>query len=386
MELHPAVQPLISELSQVYRELHQCPELQYDLPTTSNFVANYLENLGLEVHRRIGQSGVVAILKGQEGPTLLLRADMDALPIQELNSHNYVSKNLGVMHACGHDAHTTMLLVASKVLAGMRESIKGTVKFCFQPAEEGGHGARAMIKDPSLDLLSSVSEVYAVHLDSKLEVGDYLLSDKFMSCYSDIFSIEVFGKGGHASAPHCTIDPLPASAQLITGLQTIVSRNIDPKYKAVVSTSYVHGGEAYNAIPDSVAIKGSVRSYEPEVKQTIKQRMEEICQGVQSMSRCKVKLNYTNLYFPIVNSARCISNSLEALSKVAHGRRVKEPPMIGEDFSYFTEEREGCYLILGSGNDQIKPALHSANFEIDERVLGVGTSYWVRLIEERLIN
>jgi len=227
-----------------------------------------LQLLNIEVHTNIGNKGVVGVIRG-DGPCFLLRADMDALPVTELIESDYKSQNAGKMHACGHDAHVSMLLIAAKVISRYRERLRGSVKFMFQPAEEGGHGALFMRDDenyPILDAEPRVDEVYAIHMGNLINLGDFNLSEKFMSAYSDGYEITITGKGGHASSPHLCIDPIITTSELVLALQTIISRNVHTKYKAVLSVSFIKGGETFNAISDTCKIGGTLRTYEIEVR------------------------------------------------------------------------------------------------------------------------
>ena len=367
---------LFDEASQIYRHLHQYPEILYDLPITSSFVASYLRSLNLEVQEKIGISGVVATLRGGDGPTILFRADMDALPITEETDHAYKSLTPGRMHACGHDGHITMLLLAAKVLSRC-PALSGTIKFVFQPAEEGGAGARAMREDGVLD---GVSEVYGVHLASPMEVGDYLCNDLYMSCNSDRFQVLVSGKGGHGSAPQSTIDPIPVAAQLILAFNGLATNN---EGTVRIATTIVKTSETFNAIPTDCLIKGCSRSVRSEDREKVKRRMQEICSGIEIMHNVKAKLEYIEVYGAVKNHSDCNRYAIRAMEKITARKRIQRELMIGEDFSYFTDERPGCYILIGC-TDCSSPSMHSKNFWVDEQALLIGITYWVHLAQDRL--
>ena len=386
--IHPKLNELFPELVELRRDFHKHPELMYDLPRTSKKVAEYLRTLNIEVVENVAQSGVVGIIR-KPGPCILLRADMDALPITEDLQTDYTSVHPGRKHACGHDAHTAMLLVAAKVIAANSEELKGSVKFCFQPAEEGGNGAKAMIEDSNYRVLENpdVSEVYGIHVTNALPIGDIWLSEKYMSCDVDFFTIKIRGKGGHASTPHLCIDPLVTGSHLVLELQRIVAREVNPKHQAVVSVTCFKGGEAYNAIPEHCEIRGTTRCYEKEVKELIDSRMQEICNGVGRSSGCEVELIFHRLYDPITNDPDCIQKTLDTYRAISPNfEKETSNPMIGEDFSEFTKVKPGCFYMLGCATEEKNAHLHTAQFDIEERAMLIGASYWVKLVENLLIN
>ena len=380
----PEVLSLFEEMRDLRHQLHQCPEILFDLPKTSSLVSTYLQSLPIELYTNIGQSGVVGILRN-EGPCILLRADMDALNITEVIQTPIISKHPGKMHACGHDGHMAMLLIAAKVLSQV--PLKGSVKFVFQPAEEGGHGAREMINDKNYPVMQNpgVDQVYGIHITNGALLGDFVAAPKYASCDSSYFSIEVIGKGGHASTPFLTIDPISAGTHLVVALQTIVSMNIDPERKVVVSVTMIHSGEVFNAIPDRCVINGTIRSFEPEVKARVQQRISELCEGVEKGFRCNVKCEFTDYYSPVINDEQCVENSVNAFMKVSkNANRSFSSPMIGEDFFYFSQEKPGSFIMLGCATPEKQASLHSASFDFDERAMLIGASYWVQLVKELL--
>ncbi|OMJ87282.1 hypothetical protein SteCoe_11052 [Stentor coeruleus] len=377
--IHPEVQELFDELVSLRRQIHMNPELLYDLPITSKLVSDYLTSLGIEVHTQVGISGVVGVINNANGPCILLRADMDCLPIDEANNIPYKSKITGKMHACGHDSHTAMLMVAAKVISRHRNQLKGSVKFFFQPAEEGGHGAREMINDanyPVLDIEPKVDQVYAIHVENFSKLGDYILADKYMSCNSDALDIKITGKGGHMSAE--TNSPVNIGANLILQLQTILSRNVSNKNRAVVSITSFNAGSSVNTIPNLCQIKGTIRTFDSEIQELVHGRIRKICEGVEIMNQCDIKVNIDKRYQPTENNEKCNEIALKILEKICpEGVRDINSPMIGEDFFYLTKRCPGCYFLLSSG---LENSIHSPNFDIDERVMLLGSSFFVDLI------
>ena len=364
-----------AEAVEMYRNLHTTPELLYDLPITSAFVANYLRSLNLEVREKVGISGVVATL-GSGEPCILLRADMDALPLSEESGVDFKSLHPGKMHACGHDGHIIMLLLAAKILS-QTKNIRGTVKFAFQPAEEGGHGARAMRDD---GVLENVSEVYGLHLASPLNLGDYLYNDLYMSCNSDRFNATITGKGGHGSAPHNTIDPIPVAAQLILGFNNLGTNRAG---SVRIETNIVRTSETYNAIPTTCRLEGCTRSVISEDKIYIEKRMHEICKGLEISYKVKINFVYTTTYGSVKNHPQCNKHALNAIQKVTKGERIQREILIGEDFSYFSDARPGSYMVIGC-SDLSSPPMHSNKFRMNEQVLLLGISYWITLVRDRL--
>ena len=383
-EINAEVFELFSELKSIRRQIHQNPEILFDLPKTRSTILSYLSEINIEIISEVGQSGIVAILRNP-GPCILLRADMDALSIQEINETDYMSQTPGKMHACGHDGHVAMLLIAAKVLS--RIPLKGSVKFVFQPAEEGGHGAREMIKDSLNPVLSNptVNQVFGLHITNNIDFGNIIASTKYASCNSDYFFIEIIGKGGHASTPYLTVDPIPAGAQLVLALQTIVSRNIDPISQVVVSVTMMNSGEVFNAIPDVCKINGTIRSFEPENKALVIKRIKELCDGIASGFNCQVKIEFLEYYFPIENDEECTDLAIKAFGKVSkNSKKFRFSPMIAEDFSYFTQQKPGCFIMMGAATEDKKANLHSSGFDFDEKALLIGASYWVQLIKDIL--
>lgn len=381
LHIHPEVLELYEELVRVRREIHMHPELLYDLPLTSKLVEEYLTSLDLEVITGVGRSGVVGVIRNP-GPCIMLRADMDCLPLQEANDVIYKSLYPNRMHACGHDAHTAMLLISAKVLSRYKSELKGSVKFLFQPAEEGGHGAKEMRDDPKYPVLLTepkVDEVYGIHVSNDHNLGDYLLANEHMSCFTDFFSIIITGKGGHLSAQ--TINPITIGSEIILALQTIKSRNIPDWQRNVLSVTAFISGEAVNAVPETCKLLGTIRSFEVEVKCEIIKRIKEICAGFEVSHNCSVEVENIDLYGPIMNYEKCNEKALAVLKKISPlGKRDCRSPMIGEDFSYFTDVLPGNFFMLGCATPGKDSPIHSPTFDINEHAMLIGASFYVELI------
>ena len=387
IKIHPSVQALETEIVETRRDIHKHPELSFQEFRTAELVSERLQGLGISVREKVGKTGVVGTLVGgKPGPTIALRADMDALPMQETSDVPYASVNDGVMHACGHDGHTAMLLGASKVLSEKREDIAGTVKFIFQPAEEGHHGAKFMLEDGALE---GVDEIYGIHLWNYQKFGTVGVKPGPIMAASDKFVIEIEGIGGHGACPQGTVDPIVVAAQLITALQTIVSRNTNPLESTVVTVGMMEGGTNFNIIPHHATLKGTARAYTEENRNLIKQRMAEICAGIGATYGAKITLDYQDGYPPTINAEEQAQALLEAAQKIVGQNEAGFPylSMGGEDFSYFAQEVPGCYFLVGSAPLDREPMSvphHCSHFDIDERALLVGASVFVQVIEDRL--
>ena len=377
----PQVQELFNEMVEIRRDIHRHPELLFNLPRTSSKVANYLKTLDLQVIENVGQSGVVGILQG-EGPCILLRADMDALPVQELNDVEYKSTVDGVSHACGHDAHTAMLMIAAKILKQIELSsgLKGSVKFMFQPAEEGGFGALEMINDknhPILEAAPKVDQAYAIHVSGVHELGEFDIAE-YMTASNDGIVIEVIGTGGHMSAQ--TNNPVTIAADIILTLQSIISRNIDNSERLVLSITSINAGEVVNAVPDKCIVKGSIRSLKEKVRQQTILRVQEICKGAEIKHGCKINLQIRAGYPSTINHPSGITNFMKAIKATCPEAVIDtRTHMASEDFSYLLQSRPGAFLVVGTQGGA-KEANHSGKFDIDERGLLVGASILVRLV------
>ncbi|MEM9330498.1 MAG: M20 aminoacylase family protein [Pseudomonadota bacterium] len=374
---------LHDEITEWRREFHSNPELQYDVFQTAASVEEKLKAFGCdEVVSGIGRTGVVGIIHGRDrgsGHVVGFRADMDALPIKEATGKPYKSKTEGKMHACGHDGHTAMLLGAAKYLAETR-NFNGSVAVIFQPAEEGGAGGKAMVDDGLMDRFG-IKEVYGMHNLPGLPVGEFAINSGAVMAATDEFRITVTGRGAHAAMPHEGIDPLVTASQIIIGIQTIVARNLDPFEPLVVSATQVHGGTAFNVIPDAVEIVGTIRSLSSESRAYAKVRLKEICEGIASSARATVSINHIEGYPVTYNHAEETDKAAEIAKLVAGDGKVdtkKEATMGGEDFSYMLLERPGAFIFMGNGDTA---GLHHPEYDFNDEAIPHGTSYWAKLAE-----
>jgi amidohydrolase len=373
-----------AELVAVRRKLHARPELSMVEHETAAFVASELAQLGLdEIRTGVGQTGVLGMLRGgKPGPVTLLRADMDALPITELVDAPYKSTRDGVMHACGHDGHVAILLAAAKTLAQRRAEVPGTLVFCFQPGEEGFAGNKLMIEDGALEN-PHVDRTFALHLFTGLDVGKIGVRDGAFFASADEFDLTIRGKGGHGAMPQLAVDPVMSGAYFITMLQTIVSREIAPKDPAVITVGKFEAGTTFNVIPDEAKMKGTVRSFDAEVRKSMPERMERILRGMSESLRFEYKLDYHWSYPPTVND-RTINDVVRAvgLAELGNENVVDGHDMVmwAEDMSFMQEQRPGAYFIVGArGGESTSFPHHNARFDIDERCLEVGYKMMVGL-------
>jgi amidohydrolase len=375
---------LAPDLARWRRHLHRHPELGFDVQRTAEFVSSRLKELRLEIHTGLGRTGVVGILRAEasRGPAVLLRADMDALPIQEVDGREYGSEVPGCMHACGHDGHTSMLLGAATLLHERRQDLTRDVVLCFQPAEEGGGGGGEMVADGVLELVETGS-VYALHLWTPFEVGTAHVRSGPVMAAVDEFRARIVGSGGHGALPQACTDPIVAAAQVIGALQTIVSRNVDPIEPAVVTVGSVHAGTAPNIIPDDARIEGTMRSFSEDVRRCLRERVREIVDTVSAAAGCRVEYDLTEGYPAVINDPAAAEVARRAAREVFGEDAVHEqPPMAtAEDFSYFLRERPGAFILLGAGNESrgITAAHHTPRFDIDESALQHGAELLARL-------
>ncbi len=373
------------ELTEWRRYLHKNPELGFEEFKTSDFVANKLEGMGLSVHRGLAGTGVVATLSSGDGSgkAIALRADMDALPLQEKGSVKHRSENPGKMHACGHDGHTTMLLGAAKYLAET-QNFNGTVQFVFQPAEEGKGGGKKMIDDGLFNLFPA-EEVYGMHNMPGMNVGEFAVAPGPMMAARDNFQILVQGRGGHAAMPHQGVDPVVVGSHIVLALQTITSRNINPQESLVVSVTQFHAGEAFNIIPDTVLLKGTCRVFDKELQETLPERIRLITDGVALTFGAKSELTYHSGYPATINTksqSEFCAEIAQEIAGSANGVDLNPVPSMGaEDFSYMLQERPGCYIWAGNGDSA---GLHHPEYDFNDQLLAVGASYWSKLVEQRL--
>jgi len=367
------------------RDFHQYPELGFDEHRTSKIIGEALKEMGLVPQMNVGKTGVTADLTFGEGPTIALRADMDALPMQETSGLDFSSKHDGVMHACGHDGHMAMLLGAAKVLTQNGDSFNGTVRFIFQPAEEGAGGARYMIEDGCLD---GVDEIYGIHVWNYQPVGEVGITDGPVLAAADMFEIKIKGIGGHGAAPQGTVDAVVVSSHLVQALQTIVSRNTNPLESTVVTIGTINGGHNFNIIADEVTLSGTARAYTEENRNLIKTRMTEIIDGVAKTFGAEISFDYEDGYPPTINHTDPANKVLKAAERVV-GEKAGMPylSMGGEDFSYYLQKIPGCFFFVGSApNDQklFETPHHCSHFTMDERALLVGPSIYLNLVDDLL--
>lgn len=361
------------ETIQLRRDFHRHPELGFEEVRTSGIVAERLQTLGIEVTTGIGKTGVVGLLRGTaETPVLLLRFDMDALPITEDTGVDYASETPGKMHACGHDSHTAVGLSVAKILASKRDQLPGTIKFVFQPAEEGDGGAALMVKE---GVLENPKPDYSMgmHVWNEKPVGWYGLTPGPIMAGSQVFTIKLTGKGGHGAAPHNTIDPVVAMAQIVTSLQTITSRNINPLDSAVVSVCEVSAGTAFNIIPQQAILKGTIRSFKPEVTEEVLKRFNAIVNHVAVAMGCEVEITMEQVTFPVTNNPELVNlmtdvvQGLDSTAKIGHQHQT----MGSEDFSFMMHDIPGCFIMIGSANREkgLVFGHHHPKFNIDEACL-----------------
>jgi hippurate hydrolase len=391
------VDPIIafqSEIQQIRRDLHAHPELCYEEQRTADVVAAKLTEWGIPVIRGLGVTGVVGVIRhGNSGRAIGLRADMDALPMQEVNSFAHASRHPGKMHACGHDGHTAMLLGAAHHLAQHR-NFDGTVYLVFQPAEEGGAGARRMIEDGLFEQCP-MDAIYGMHNWPGIPAGHMSVCSGPMMASSNEFFVTVKGKGAHAAQPHKGIDPVMTAVQIAQGWQTIISRQKSPLDTAVLSLTQIHAGSATNVIPDEAKMVGTVRTFTTPVLDLIEKRMEEVAVHTAAAFGAEVEFKFRRNYPPLVNHAEETRFAVEVMKAVVGADKVDdnvEPTMGAEDFAYFLQAKPGCYIFIGNGEGEHRDGghglgpcvLHNASYDFNDHLLPVGASFWVKLVEASL--
>jgi amidohydrolase len=386
MPIPSAVQDLVPDAQTWRRDIHQNPELLYDVERTAKYVADRLTAFGCdEVKTSIGRTGVVGVIRGAKGGStraIGLRADMDALPIEEATNLPYRSRIPGKMHACGHDGHTAMLLGAARRLAQTR-NFAGNAVVIFQPAEEGGGGAKAMIDDGLMDRFG-VEEVYGMHNWPSLPVGSFMLRKGPLMAAADEITITIEGRGGHAAMPHQGVDPVVAGAQIVLALQTIASRNLDPLDACVVSVTQFHAGTTNNVIPQSAWLNGTTRTLRAGTRDMVERRIREIAASLASAAGAEARVEYRRNYPATVNHPAQTDFASKVARKVAGDSQVDSnamPVMGAEDFSFMLEARPGAFIFLGNG-DSAK--LHHPAYDFNDAALPYGMSYWVELVETAL--
>lgn len=389
-QMEPAMVAQFNALAALRRDIHAHPELGFEEHRTAALVADKLSEWGIPVHRGLGGTGVVGILKNGTSPRAIgLRADMDALPLQELNTFSHTSRHAGKMHACGHDGHTAMLLAAAQHLARHRH-FDGTVYLIFQPAEESGGGARDMMRDGLFEKFP-MEAVFGMHNWPGMPAGAFALSPGPVMASSSEFTITVRGKGGHAAMPHNTIDPVPVACQLVQAFQTVVSRNLKPIDAGVISVTMIHAGHASNVIPDSCELRGTVRTFRMDVLDTIEARMRQLAEHVCLAHGATCEFQFDRKYPATVNSApevefaRAVMTTLVGADKVL----VQEPTMGAEDFAYMLQAKPGAYCFIGNGDGVRREmghgegpcTLHNPSYDFNDELIPLGGTYWVRLVE-----
>ena len=378
-EIDDLVAPLVS----FRRDIHANPELAYEEHRTAKKIAEALSELGLEVHTGIGRTGLVASLKvGNSDRTIGLRADMDALPIHEETGLPYASRNPGVFHGCGHDGHVSMLLGAAQHLANTRR-FDGTVHFIFQPAEEGEAGARAMIEDGLFERFPC-DRVFAFHNWPDLPAGTISTRSGPIMAAADKFEILVEGRGGHAAMPHQTPDAILAASDLVTQLNSLVSRRISPMSTAVLSVTQIEGGSSHNVLPAAVRVVGTVRTFDADVQDRIEESLRLVAEGVAVASGTRMTVNYNRYYPATINNAQAVEEALKAAAGVAHAEVAPHPAFTSEDFGFMLQACKGAYIWLGQGRGDNDVPLHHPHYDFNDDVLATGIRLHVALVERHL--
>ena len=375
-------QSLIDAMIDWRHLIHANPETAFEEVATAKLVASILRENGLEVAESIGKTGVVGTLRRGQGPSLGLRADMDALPLSEKNEFAHCSRTPGKMHGCGHDGHTTMLLGAAVALA-QDKNWQGTLHFIFQPAEEFGGGARKMIEDGLFERFPC-DKVFAMHNWPSAPLGQFLINHGPMMASSDNFEISIQGKGAHAAMPETGVDVLVCASQILLALQTITSRRLSPRETAVVSATQMHGGgDAYNVLPDNAFIRGTVRCFSKATQSRIQQLMVELAEGIARANGASATVTYDAAYAATVNAAAEADLAIAAARAVSGEAMVitnADPAMGSEDFSFFLERVPGAYIWMGTNEGQPVAPLHNPRYDFNDKALGIGASYWVELV------
>jgi amidohydrolase len=386
MNLVPEITALDREMREWRHHLHARPETAFEEKATSAFVADKLRSFGIDTHTGLAGTGVVGVLReGDADAAIGLRADLDALHIEERSGVPYASRNPGRMHACGHDGHTTMLLAAAKALAA-RRAFEGTLHFIFQPAEENEGGGRVMVEEGLFERFP-MRAVYGMHNWPRLPAGTFgMRAGPLMGAY-DVFEIVATGKGAHAAMAYQGKDPMLFAAHAIHALQTIVSRNLHPQDAGVVSVTQVHAGDTWNVIPEQVVLRGTVRTFDPRVQDLIERRMRTLVDGIAAMFEMSVALRYERRYPATVNSAEETERARRAAEAVVGAANVDtnpRPEMGSEDFAFMLQRKPGCYVWLGAGRGADTVHVHNPHYDFNDDVLAIGASYWVRLAEQEL--
>jgi amidohydrolase len=390
MKLLDSIVTQAAGIAALRRDIHSYPELCFQEARTADLVVRKLTEWGIPVHQGLGKTGVVGIVKnGSSGRAVGLRADMDALPMQEFNTFAHASKHPGKMHACGHDGHTAMLLAAAQHFAKNR-NFDGTVYLIFQPAEEGGGGAREMMRDGLFEQFP-MEAVFGMHNWPGMPVGKFAVSPGPVMASTSEFRITVRGKGSHAALPHNGIDPVPIACQMVQAFQTIISRNKKPIDAGVISVTMIHGGEANNVVPDSCELQGTVRTFTLEVLDLIEKRMKQVAEHVCAAHEATCEFEFVRNYPPTINSAPEAEFARQVMASIVGEDNVlvQEPTMGGEDFAFMLQEKPGAYCFIANGDGSHREMghgggpcmLHNPSYDFNDDLIPLGATYWVRLAE-----
>ena len=387
MPILNSINQMLDEMKSWRQDLHKIPEIGLEEYETSIYIKNKLKEFNINFKEGYSNTGLVAWVKGNKGnsnKSIGLRADFDALPMPEKNNFEYKSSKDGMMHACGHDGHTSMLLGAAKYISENND-FDGTVYFIFQPGEEGFAGGKKMIEDGLFDDFS-IDEVYALHNWPDLPLGSFGVNSGPMMAAVDEFDIIVKGKGGHAAFPQLVIDPIIVASQIVTAIQTIISRSTDPVDKALISITKIHGGTAYNVIDDEVKLSGTIRTFKPETRSFIEKRIEEIASGITKAhgAGANIEFDLINKYPPTINSKKESEFAAKIAKQMVGEENVNtdiDPSMGGEDFSYLLNKKPGSYLYIGQGDENHKAHLHTTKYDFNDDLLPIGVNFWVNLVK-----
>ena len=382
------INQMYEEMKSWRQDLHRMPEIGLEEYETSKYIKSKLSEFNIEFKDGYANTGIIAYIKGSKGnsdKSIGLRADFDALPMPEKNDFDHKSQNEGMMHACGHDGHTSMLLGAAKYLSENKD-FDGNVYFIFQPGEEGFAGGQKMIQDGMFDDFK-IDQVYALHNWPELPIGSIGVNDGPMMAAVDEFDIVVKGRGGHAAIPQLAIDPVVIASQIVLAVQTIISRSTDPVDKALISITKIHGGTAYNVIDDNVKLGGTIRTFKPETRSFFEKKIHEIASGIAKANGAEadVEFHLTNKYPPTINSKKESEFAANVAKKIFGDKNVNtniDPSMGGEDFSYLLEKKPGSYLYIGQGDNDHKAHLHTTKYDFNDNLLPIGVNYWAELVKE----
>ena len=386
MKIIPAIEQYKNEMTRWRRDIHAHPEIAFDEHRTAKIVAEKLESFGIEVETGIAGTGVVGTLKkGRGNRAIGLRADLDALPILEANDFDHRSQQDGLMHACGHDGHTCMLLGAAKHLAE-NDDFEGTVHFIFQPAEENEGGGKAMVEAGLFDKYP-VESIFGMHNIPGMPVGTFAIKPGPMMAAFDIFRVKIIGRGGHAAMPQFTIDPIVIATKIVEAYQSIISRFTDPQDPVVLSVTQFHAGDAYNVIPNDVEISGCTRCFSPKIQERLEKQMRHMATEICSAYGGTCEFHYERRYPPTINSETEAQIAAQVASDIVGADKVNrqpKPAMGSEDFAFMLMEKPGSYIWIGNGDGEGSCMVHNPNYDFNDEILSLGATYWVRMVEHIL--